>query len=168
MFQVDDLKTALVVAAACSWVTLVVLSLVPSRWQLGGDLRCATAFFIAAAVTRAAFREFETRWQLAGFMITAAVFWAYQMWTERRDVPARDGSPASGPPSSGPSSCVPSPIITFGDTSDFLTAPAAMAQNHTPVNRPPPLVSRLGMPQMERRRRTAPIDDGDAGRALHS
>ena len=86
MFQVDDLKTALVVAAACSWVTLVVLSLVPSRWQLSGDLRCATTFFIAAAVTRAAFREFETRWQLAGFMITAAVFWAYQMWTERRDV----------------------------------------------------------------------------------
>ncbi len=86
MFQVQDLQTALVVAAGCSWATLVLLSLLPSRWQLSGDLRCAIAFFIAAAITRAAFREFETRWQLAGFMAAAAVFWACQTWTARRNV----------------------------------------------------------------------------------
>ena len=86
MFQVQDLKTALVVAAGYSWVALVALSLLPSRWQLRGDLRCAVAFFIAAATTRAAFREFEMRWQLAGFMIAAAVFWAYQRWSARGGV----------------------------------------------------------------------------------
>ena len=86
MFQVQDLQTALVVAAGCSWVTLVLLSLLPSRWQLSGDLRCAVAFFLAAAITRAAFREFETRWQLTGFMTAAAVFWAYQTWSAREGV----------------------------------------------------------------------------------
>ena len=86
MVQVQDVKTALVVAAACSWVGLIVLSLVPSRWQLSGNVRCAIAFFIAAAITRSAFREFETRWQLTGFAVAGLVFWSYQTWVARRDV----------------------------------------------------------------------------------
>lgn len=83
----EEIKTALIAAAACSWVALVVLSLVPSRLQLSDNVRCAVAFFVAAAITRAAFREFETRWQLTGFAIASAVFWTYQAWMMRRDVP---------------------------------------------------------------------------------
>lgn len=83
----DGIKTALIVAAACSWVALAVLSLVPGRLQISGNARCAVAFFVAAAITRLAFREFETRWQLTGFAVAAAVFWFCQVWVERRGVP---------------------------------------------------------------------------------
>ena len=87
MVLTPDIKTALIAAAACSWAALIVLSLVPSRLQISGNVRCAVAFCIAAAITRLAFRDFETRWQLTGFAIAAAAFWAYQAWVARRDVP---------------------------------------------------------------------------------
>lgn len=73
MGHVDAVKAVLLAATLLSWAAL-------ARAMLGGDrpgglghAGCAIAFLVTAAITRLTFTEVETRVQIAGFGVAAAV-----------------------------------------------------------------------------------------------
>lgn len=75
-------------AAFCSWATLAVLSLVPGRDRphtgASGNAEHFLAYVLAAAVTRMAFRETASRWQVLAFSAASAVFEVCQIWIPGR------------------------------------------------------------------------------------
>ena len=82
------LQRAVRLAAICSWIMLTVLSLLPGSDRphtgLSGNAEHMMAYLLAALVTRLAFRQAESRWQLIAFSAAAAFFEVCQIWIPGR------------------------------------------------------------------------------------
>ena len=73
MGHVDAVKAALLAATLLSWAALARAMLGGDRPGGLGNAGCAIAFLVTAGITRLTFTEVETRVQIAGFGVAAAV-----------------------------------------------------------------------------------------------
>ena len=73
MGHLDAVKAALLATTLLSWVALARAIVGGDRSGSLGNAGCAIAFLLTASITRLTFTEVETRIQILGFGLTAAV-----------------------------------------------------------------------------------------------
>jgi len=111
----------LISAAACSWILLTILSVVPGRHRphtgASGNIEHIVAYLLAALVTKLAFPRLSGLRQIIAFSSASAFFEFCQIWIQGRS-PGLDNWAAS----------------TFGAAIGILLAQAFVARVLMPSN----------------------------------
>lgn len=88
------------IAAVCSWIVLILFSVIPAKRRPHADawpiIAHALAYFLAASVTRFSFQDTRSRWQVVAFSVAAALFATRQIRFSGRSAALRNWVAGTG------------------------------------------------------------------------